>query len=101
VVEGVARSLNPHINIWEVAQPIVGDYIAQNVGPKALLRDLNATVRVLAKFGPKLPQLAEEALIRQTALGTPAPKTVRLPAWAWFVLGILTTLLVGFGISLL
>ena len=65
VVEGVARSLNPHINIWQVAQPIVEDYIKDSIGPKALLRDLTKTARVLARFGPRLPQLAEAALIAQ------------------------------------
>jgi ubiquinone biosynthesis protein len=66
VVEGVARTLNPHINIWQVSQPIVEDYIKQSIGPKALARDLFQTARVLARFGPKLPQLAEAALIAQT-----------------------------------
>ena len=33
VVEGVARSLNPQINIWEVARPIVEGYIKSNLGP--------------------------------------------------------------------
>jgi len=65
VVEGVARSLNPNINIWEVAQPIVEDYIKKSIGPAALLSDLAKTARVLARFGPRLPQLAEAALIRQ------------------------------------
>lgn len=65
VVEGVARTLDPRINIWQVARPIVEDYIKDNVGPRALVRDLAATARVLARFGPRLPQLAEEALIRQ------------------------------------
>lgn len=101
VVEGVARSLNPHINIWEVAQPIVGSYIAQNVGPKALLRDLTATVRVLSKFGPKLPQLAEAALVRQTALGSPAPREARIPGWVWFVLGAASAISLGALASLL
>ncbi|WP_424966295.1 2-polyprenylphenol 6-hydroxylase [Dinoroseobacter sp. S375] len=95
VVEGVARSLNPRINIWEVAQPIVGSYIAQNVGPKALLRDLTATVRVLGKFGPRLPQLAEAALIRQTTLATPPPKVARVPGWAWFVAGAVSAGTIG------
>jgi ubiquinone biosynthesis protein len=45
VVEGVARSLDPHINIWQVAKPIVEGYIAANVGPKAILRDLGRTLR--------------------------------------------------------
>ena len=38
VVEGVARSLNPNINIWEIARPIVSDYIAKAIGPKAAIQ---------------------------------------------------------------
>lgn len=66
VVEGVARTLDPHMNIWQVSKPVVENYIAENIGPKALLRDLALTARVLARFGPRLPQLAEAALIQQT-----------------------------------
>jgi ubiquinone biosynthesis protein len=65
VVEGVSRSLNPHINIWSVARPIVERYIAENIGPKALIRDLAKTARVLSRFGPRLPELAEAALTRE------------------------------------
>ena len=66
VVEGVARSLSPQINMWQVAKPIVERYIKENIGPLALLRDLAKTARVLARFGPQLPQLAEAALVRQS-----------------------------------
>lgn len=38
VVEGVARSLNPRMNIWEVASPIVTDYIKTSIGPRAAAR---------------------------------------------------------------
>ncbi len=69
VVEGVARSLDPHLNMWEVARPVVEGYIRRSVGPQAVLRDLARTARVLARFGPKLPALAETALIRA---GNPA-----------------------------
>ncbi len=65
VVEGVARSMDPHINIWEVARPIVEDYIKKSIGPAAVMRDLSRTALVLARFGPRLPQLAADALIRQ------------------------------------
>ncbi|TYB84921.1 2-polyprenylphenol 6-hydroxylase [Oceaniovalibus sp. ACAM 378] len=75
VVEGVSRSLYPQINIWEVAHPIVENYIKENIGPKALLRDLTRTVQVLGRFGPKLPQIAEAALMRQTQ--NPAPPVGR------------------------
>ncbi len=65
VVEGVSRSLHPQINIWQVAQPIVEDYIKENIGPKAILRDLAQTLRILARFGPRLPQIAENRLIEE------------------------------------
>ena len=65
VVEGVARSLDPDINIWVVARPVVEEYITEHVGPKAALRDLWQTVRVLSRFGPRLPALAEQALLAQ------------------------------------
>jgi ubiquinone biosynthesis protein len=71
VVEGVARSLDPHINIWQVAKPVVEGYISRNLGPLALLRDLAQTARVLARFGPRLPHLVEAALIAQA--DTPPP----------------------------
>ena len=85
VVEGVARTLDPHMNIWNVAKPVVEDYIKESIGPKALLRDLAQTVRVLARFGPRLPQMAEAALIRSTN-PQPAPPQ----PWFWLGLGLFT-----------
>ena len=64
---GVARSIDPHINIWSVARPTVENYIVQNIGPKAFVRDLMRTVQVLGRFGPKLPEMAEAMLTRQAA----------------------------------
>ncbi|CUH84346.1 2-polyprenylphenol 6-hydroxylase [Thalassovita mediterranea] len=66
VVEGVARSLHPEINIWDVAKPVVEDYIKVSIGPRAVLSDLAKTAVVLGRFGPRLPSLVEAALIRQT-----------------------------------
>ena len=74
VVEGVARSLNPQINIWEVARPIVEGYIKSNLGPAAVLNDLATTLKVLARFGPRLPSLVEQALIKQS---NPEPQIVK------------------------
>ena len=78
VVEGVARSLDANINIWQVAKPVVETYVSRNVGPLALLRDLAQTARVLARFGPRLPRLVEAALIAQ-AESPPVLKT--RPRW--------------------
>jgi ubiquinone biosynthesis protein len=88
VVEGVARSLNPQMNMWETARPVVTGYIRDNLGPAAIARDLAATLRVLTRFGPRLPQMAEAALIRANA-PEPLPERRPLPAWAYGLGGAL------------
>ncbi|SEL28777.1 2-octaprenylphenol hydroxylase [Roseivivax marinus] len=70
VVEGVARSLNPRMNIWSVAQPVVEDYIRNSIGPKAVLHDLRETAKVLSRFGPRLPSIVEDLLIMQSRTQT-------------------------------
>ncbi len=87
VVEGVARSLDPHINIWKVAQPIVEDYIKENIGPKALLRDLGKTARVLARFGPRLPRMVEALLIRQAEPAPPPQPDGKVAPFMWMLVG--------------
>ncbi len=75
VVEGVARTMHPQINIWQVAQPVVESYIRQNVGPAAAIKDLAKTALVVARFGPKLPGLVEAALSgRNASTSGSAPK---------------------------
>lgn len=95
VVEGVARSLDPNINIWQVAKPVVETYVSRNVGPLALLRDMAQTARVLARFGPRLPRLVEAALIAQAEAPQPVKPRRRmtvlrlvLAAFVVFSLGI-------------
>ena len=87
VVEGVARSLNPQINIWQVARPVVENYIRKNVGPRAALRDLSRTLAVLSRYGPRLPQIVESALVRQSQQPHPPPRPSRLVYAAWAIAG--------------
>jgi ubiquinone biosynthesis protein len=95
VVEGVSRSLNPHINIWKVAQPTVEGYIRKYVGPRAVVRDLRRTAEVLARFGPRLPALAESVLIRHSGEARPAP---RANGWTPVMHAALGGVLVAMGI---
>ncbi|WP_045387753.1 2-polyprenylphenol 6-hydroxylase [Falsirhodobacter sp. alg1] len=86
VVEGVARSLDPKINIWQVARPVVESYVRENIGPKAVLRDLTRTARVLSRFGPRLPELVEARLLRPDDPETTV--VVRAPSrLMWVVVG--------------
>jgi len=90
VVEGVARSLNPQINIWQVARPVVEDYIRKNIGPRAVSRDLGKTLAVLSRYGPRLPGIVENALIRQSMPVTPEPRQSRIWPAIWAMGGAVT-----------
>jgi ubiquinone biosynthesis protein len=82
VVEGVARSLDPQVNIWEVSRPIIETYIRENVGPRAALRDLGRTLAVLARFGPRLPAMVEARLLAQNSAPPPPLRTTHPLVWA-------------------
>ena len=45
VVEGVARKLDPRLNMWATAEPVVGDWIADNLGPRGRIEDAGAALR--------------------------------------------------------
>ncbi|MEM1313076.1 MAG: 2-polyprenylphenol 6-hydroxylase [Pseudomonadota bacterium] len=73
VVEGVARTLDPNLNMWRTAKPVVEAWMRDNLGPRAALRDAQATAKVLARFGPRLPEIAERALTKLAEDEAPAP----------------------------
>jgi ubiquinone biosynthesis protein len=55
-VEGVARALDPTINLWEAATPIVRGYVESEIGPARQVRRLkDATLKAL-EVAPRLPE---------------------------------------------
>jgi ubiquinone biosynthesis protein len=98
VVEGVARSLDPSINIWHVARPVVEDYVRKNVGPAALLRDIAQAAQVMARFGPRLPRLIENALIA-SGDKSKAPEPRRTRAYVWAALALVGGVGFGYGLA--
>ena len=77
VVEGVARSLNPSINMWEVAHPVVEKYIRENLGPQSIVRSLGRAAQVVVQFGPRFPDLLRELLEGQAKATPEKPPTPR------------------------
>ncbi|MTI17919.1 2-polyprenylphenol 6-hydroxylase [Rhodobacteraceae bacterium RKSG542] len=61
VVEGVARSLNPHLDMWNTADPVVRSWIQYNLGPAGRISDLGEAMGVVGKMVTSLPILAERA----------------------------------------
>jgi len=59
VVEGVARSLNPNLDMWKTAEPVVGSWIKDNLGPVGKLRDAGDVLGALAKIANDLPLFAD------------------------------------------
>jgi len=55
VVEGVARTLNPHLDMWRTADPVVREWIEQHLGPTGKLRDLGAGVNAISRLATDLP----------------------------------------------
>ncbi len=59
VVEGVARSLDPRINMWNAAEPVVREWMTNQLGPAAQLREAAANISALASVLKQAPQLIE------------------------------------------
>jgi ubiquinone biosynthesis protein len=56
VVEGVARSLDPEINMWEIAAPIVRQAIVEAIGPQRQARRVREAFSDVAEILPLIPQ---------------------------------------------
>jgi ubiquinone biosynthesis protein len=39
VAEGVGRQLNPDVNIWDLSRPLIEDWMRENLGPEARVRE--------------------------------------------------------------
>lgn len=59
VVEGVARTLDPAFNMWKASEPVVGDWIRANLGPRGLLEDAREGASALLSLARQAPELAE------------------------------------------
>ena len=61
VVEGVARALDPRLNMWTTAEPVVRGWIERNLGPIGKIEELGRGAVSLASMIGQLPTLANRA----------------------------------------
>ena len=59
-VEGVARLLDPEVDMWEAATPTVRAYINKSIGPQAQAEKLRTATRKALEIAPHLPHYVEE-----------------------------------------
>ncbi|HUR43807.1 MAG TPA: ubiquinone biosynthesis protein UbiB, partial [Aestuariivirga sp.] len=58
VVEGVARTLNPELNMWVTAEPVVRDWVERKLGPAG---QIEGAISSLAHMAGSLPAMFEDA----------------------------------------
>ncbi|HYC17895.1 MAG TPA: 2-polyprenylphenol 6-hydroxylase [Pseudolabrys sp.] len=61
VVEGVARSLDPKLDMWSTADPVVREWIARNLGPAGRLEDAVEGAGEIGRFLGQVPSLLTRA----------------------------------------
>ncbi len=61
VVEGVARTLDPKLDMWSVADPVVREWIERNLGPAGRLEDVAQGAGEIGRFLGQVPSLLERA----------------------------------------
>ena len=112
LVEGVGRRLDPEVNIWSLARPLVEEWMRDNRGPEARLRQridgvvevLDELPRLLRNLDKMIGDWAQEGVVLHAeSLATNAAHRARLlpllviPLWiaAVALVAIAAALLVG------
>jgi ubiquinone biosynthesis protein len=91
LAEGIGRNLTPDLNMWELAQPLIEDWMRANLGPEARIKNaVMTTARSLEKL-PNILAQAEKAAAMMSSEGLKLhPDTVKamgrrngglLPRW--------------------
>lgn len=108
VVEGVARTLDPKLDMWTTAEPVVRDWIERHLGPIGRIENAASELGGIARIVSEAPQLitrasaAFERLDEQTREGIVlSPETVeqigraegRRWRWATIALWVIAGLL--------
>ena len=68
-IEGVGRQLDPKIDIWAVARPVLEDILAERYSPKRLTGELRKRMPELVTRAPEMPRLLHAWLQQQVQGG--------------------------------
>ena len=98
VVEGVARKLDPQLNMWSTSESVVGAWIAENLGPRGRIEDAGRSVSSMVAFLSEAPRRLEEIAARlEAAVSDTTAKT----SHGNRPFAVVAYILVGFSLALL
>lgn len=61
-IEGLGRQLYPELDLWATAKPFLEKWIKEQIGPKAMLRQIRENLPFFAEQLPNMPRLMFEVL---------------------------------------
>lgn len=65
-LEGVGRQIDPDLNVWVLAEPLIQEWMADNLGPRGKVRSARRRMEDLVHATIKMPELIYEGLDRLT-----------------------------------
>jgi ubiquinone biosynthesis protein len=61
-IEGLGRQLYPDLDLWKTAKPFLERWMAEQIGPRSLIRHLKENVPMWAERLPRLPNLVYDVI---------------------------------------
>ena len=101
VTEGVARTLNPSLNIWKTGEPVVKHWVGRKLGPLGKIEQVIGSAGLLSGLALRMPKLMQDAHEFQHKLNTLVENQGR-PAnpWATRMLAICAVALVAIAVRM-
>jgi ubiquinone biosynthesis protein len=65
-IEGLGRQLYPDLDLWQTAKPFLERSMSEQLGARALLRNLRESIPALTESLPEMPELAYKLLDQAT-----------------------------------
>lgn len=77
-IEGLGRELDPELDLWQTAKPFLERWMNEQLGWRALVKNLQAEAPKWAALLPQLPRLAHQALSENRLVRLEAGLTLML-----------------------
>jgi len=100
-IEGLGRQLDPDLDLWKTAKPFLERWMNEQMGWRALVKNLQTEAPKWAALLPQLPRLAHHALNENRLAHLEAGLTLMLRQqqtrnrWLGFMAGVLTIIATG------
>ena len=63
-IEGLGRQLDPELDLWETAKPVLEAWMKEQIGLKGMMQQFEQEAVRYGRIFPQLPRLVQQALVR-------------------------------------